>query len=150
MVVLPTVNLISWLHDRGDFISFKINGETPKAHGAICESVDAWLYWHHDFRKKALGIQRVRTSTLGNGRSVEALASLLLDALEEASRWKLPELFVWDPSDDLLRAVQYLQDKFGIKMECKEQIGSIPSVRWRGSDQTRDLKLHLNEHYAWS
>ena len=150
MVVLPTSNLISWLHDRGDFISHKINGEIPDAHGAISESADSWLYWHHDFRKRALGIQRISASAVGNRISTASLSSLLFGALKEAYRWKLLEVHVWNPSHDLVQAIQYLQEKFGIEAECKEQTGSVPSVRWRGSEQARDIRLPLNEHYAWS
>ena len=150
MAVLPTADLVSWQHDRGDFTSLNINGKTPESHGTICESGDSWLYWHHEFKKQALGIQRVHTSSLETQRSVEVLASLLFDALKEANNSKLPEVFVWNPSPGLLQAMEYLKEKMGVEVESKVQIGSVTSVRLRGSDQSRELKLQLNEHYAWS
>ena len=150
IAVLPTEILISWLHDRGDFVSQKINGEVPKAHGTICEPADSWLYWNHDFRKQSLGIQRVRSPANVDQICIEVLASLLFDALKEAYRWKLAYVHVWNPSPDSLEAMHYLKNKFDIEVESKEQSSSIPSLRLRDSERARDLTLLFNEHYAWS
>jgi hypothetical protein len=150
MVVLPTTNLISWLHDRGDFISLKLNGKSPEFRGSICESAHSWLYWHHDFRKKQLAIQRVHDPEAGRS-GVETLACLLLDALEEAEKWNLPKVIIWDAKERLLHAMKLLEATFTVKVESKERTkSSMPSLRWRGASQKKNVKVLLNEFYSWS
>jgi hypothetical protein len=82
MGALLTINIISWLHDQGDFMILKLNGKPPKLRGSICESAHSWRYWHHDFREKQLEIQRVHDPEAERS-GVETLACLLLDALRK-------------------------------------------------------------------
>lgn len=155
VAVLPTPNIISWLHARGDFISLRIHGKTPQSRGAM--RGDVWLYWYHDFREQQLAISRLHTPVVeeedGRPQSTTEtiLASLLMDAMEEAHRWDLPRVIVCDPSPDMLRAVQLLPGDIGVDIVNEEGVSkSIPSVRWRGSNKTGKVNVYRNDFSAWS
>ncbi|KAI1420288.1 hypothetical protein F5Y12DRAFT_719671 [Xylaria sp. FL1777] len=149
--VLPTANLITWLHDRSDFMGAKIRGAPPPSHGTICEGADSWLYWVHDFRKDQLAVQRVRVPAETSQIHCDAVVAMLLDAIEEACTWKLPRVIIWDPSPELLSAMQVLQEKFNIRSETTaRQIMSVPSFRWRHADEENKTIIHFNEFYTWS
>lgn len=151
MAILPTADIIGWQHDRAGFIGLKARGKAPQSLGSICESVDTWIYWYHDFRARELMIQRARIPADHTQIHEEALASLLLDALKEARKWDLPRVVLWDPNSFLLRAMEFLSGKFGVDVKIEERIGrNNPSVRWRGSDETKKITAPMNEFYAWS
>ena len=151
MAVVPTEEIISWLHDRAVFTSMKISGQVPQSHGRMCERADVWLFWFHDFRKQQLAVQRVGGHVEGSELQTTAIARLLLDALEEASRWNLAKVVVWNPSSGLTCAMKILKDRFGVEVETEERIGRrIPSVRWKASNGTEAITVQLNEFYAWS
>ncbi|KAI0424999.1 hypothetical protein F5Y09DRAFT_322862 [Xylaria sp. FL1042] len=150
--VLPTAELITWLHDGSDFTGTKIQGVPPKCHGSICEGADSWLYWFHDFRKEQLAIQRIRVPVETSQIHHDAIAAMLIDAIEEASRWNFPKVILWDPSAELLSAMQILQETFDIGSEIvSRENRSVPSFRWRDADESRRrTALHFNEFYTWS
>ncbi|UKZ72415.1 hypothetical protein TrVFT333_000044 [Trichoderma virens FT-333] len=146
LAVLPSPEMVTWLHEWGDFLNNKRGGEAPYAHGAICEAADTWIYWHHGFQH--LAISRVRTPPGVGLGSPEVLASLLLDALEEAHRWKFPKVVVWEPSPELISAMNLISKKVSVEVETKPRPNSITSLRWKGSDETKKTTIHLNEVYA--
>lgn len=148
LAVLPTTDMITYLHEWGDVLTLKITGKAPQLHGAICEAADTWIYWHHGFDK--LVITRVRTPPKSSQGSSEALASLLLHALDEAQKWGFPKVTAWEPSSELLSALEFIKTKFGIEVQTEARPRSITSVRWKGADQTKKTILHLNESYAAS
>lgn len=142
VAVLPSAEMVTWLHQWGDFLNDKLrNGEGPYPHGAICEAANTWIYWHYGF--KHLAIDRV----VGQG-SPEVLAALLLDALEEARKWKFPKVVAWEPSPELIRALDLISNKVGVEVETITRPNSITSLRWKNSDKTKKTTLHLNETYA--
>lgn len=148
LAVLPTPDMITYLHKWGDVFNLKIHGETPQVHGAICEAADTWIYWHHGLDK--LVIMRVRTSPKNGQGSIGALAGLLLHALEETRKRGFSKITVWEPTSDMISALELVKNKFGIDVQTEERPRSITSVRWKGSDQTKKTVLHLNESYAAS
>ncbi|KAI0450100.1 hypothetical protein F5B21DRAFT_492328 [Xylaria acuta] len=149
--VLPTTNLITWIHERSDFMCTKMKGAPPQNHGSICESADAWLYWFHDFRKQQLAVQRIRIPVETSRIHSSALAAMLLDAIEEARVWNLTKIILWEPSAVLLDAMSILQESFNIKSEIGQRLdSSIPSLRWRYADETNTTTFHFNEFYTWS
>jgi hypothetical protein len=151
IAVVPSEDIITWLHDRATFTSNAIHLQVPDAQGSFCESADVWIYWFHDFRKQQLAVQRVGGYTGEDEIQVRAIARLLLDALEEASKWKLPRVVIWSPGDGLIRAIKLLEQDYGVDAVTEERIGrSIPSVRWRASDESRAIKLQLCEFYTWN
>ncbi|KAK4062803.1 uncharacterized protein Triagg1_9673 [Trichoderma aggressivum f. europaeum] len=147
VAVIPSAEMISWLHEWGDFLNTTLRGgEAPFVHGAICEAADTWIYWHYGF--KHLAISRVRVPPgVGQG-SPEVLAGLLLDALEEARKWKFDKVVVWEPSAELISAMDLISKMAGVEVETLARPNSITSLRWKNSDETKKTTLHLNEVYA--
>lgn len=147
VAVIPSAEMISWLHVWGDFFNTKLRGgEAPFVHGAICETADTWIYWHYGF--KHLAISRVRTPPDVDQGSTEVLASLLLDALEEARKWKFDKVVVWEPSVELISAMDLISIMAGVEVETQARPNSITSLRWKNADETKKTILHLNEEYA--
>lgn len=156
--VLPTPEITTWMQDRGDFTTSKASSEEktvtpPLHHGSICESTDTWLYWYHDYRKQHLAIQRVHVGAACSSQTplIEALAGLLLDAVEDARKWNLPRVVIWDPSAATLEAARTLGTTHGIRVDYGERVGSsMPSMRWREADLSRKIIVHNNEKFAYS
>ncbi|KAK7991610.1 hypothetical protein PG988_000404 [Apiospora saccharicola] len=144
----------------GDFTTSKVSYETAMMkpllhHGSICEAADAWLYWYHDYRKQHLAIQRVHLGAASSRNQTElleeALAALLLDAVEDARKRNLPRVVIWDPDDDTLEAANTLARTYGIKVDYGERVrSSMPSIRWHEADLSRKVIVHNNEKFAYS
>jgi hypothetical protein len=148
LAVIPNPDMITYLHKWGDVLNLKIRGKTPEVHGAICEAADTWIYWHHSLDK--ILISRVRTPPGNSLGSSDVLASLLLHALDEARKWGFPKVTAWEPSSELLTALELIKKKFDVEVQTEERPNSITSVRWKGSDHAKKTILHLNETYAAS
>jgi len=148
LAVLPTPDMISYLHKWGDVLNFKIRGKTPEVHGAICDAADTWIYWYHGFDK--ILISRVRIPPEGSQGTSDALASLLLHALNEARKWGFPKVTAWDPSPELLVALELIKKRLDVEVQTGQRPNSITSVRWKDPDHTKKTILYLNETYAAS
>jgi len=149
MAVLPTADLISWLHGRAEFMGLKINGQAPQNKGAVCDE-NTWMFWHHDFRKQCLFIQRIRSFVQDSERRTKALAALLLCACREAKAWKLPKVVTWDTSPHIRTALDIFTTANGIDIIVTEKRRETLSLRGEGSDETENLVVYLNEHFAWN
>lgn len=151
VAVLPTADLVGWLHGRGDFYASQLHGRVPDFKGAIDEAADVWMYWHHDFRRDQLVIQRI--SRPGNGESdIETLASLLLDARAEALAWNLSVVSIWSPGGDIEAAAGYLTALVPNEVIGKvERKSGISMVRYSGGgDMSKNVIFDANEFYAWN
>ncbi|OJD26927.1 hypothetical protein ACJ73_01689 [Blastomyces percursus] len=160
MAVLISANIIGWLQDRAAF-SRKTNGEVPPVKGAINEDGKTWVYWHHGFPDRELTIQRVAAVAQAADDEEEedqqtttlALASLILAALEEAQKWKLHKMVIWNPAPELHRAIDFVREPFEVDVINEERVHSnVPSVRWKGGnkDETSKVVICHNEYFAWS
>ena len=149
--VAPTADLIGLLQGRAHFIASKKFGKTTQHRGAISESEDSWIYWYHDFRKGQLAVLRIHLPEGSGQKQSEDVASLLLDALEEASAWDLPKVTVWDANPVVLRALDHLKDRHSVDVTSGQRHQrSIPSLRWNSGDRSKNVGLHCNEFFAWS
>jgi hypothetical protein len=154
VAVLPSADLVNTLHYQCDFMGPRIYGREPQYYGTTNEMADAWIHWFHDFRRRQLVIKRVRPpppKADEDQKQALALASLILDAMQEAARWELPTAVIWDPCNTTQRALKVLEELFAVKVESGERVGkSITSVRWRDGDVSKKVALQMNEFYAWS
>lgn len=83
--------------------------------------------------------------------TVGALASMLIDVQDEASRQGLKRVTIWNPTDVVLRALQFLADEADTEIVVEERLNrDVPSIRWKQADKTRAIKVEPNEFYAWS
>lgn len=149
--VAPSADLINLLQGRANFMASKQFGKVTEHRGAISESEDSWIYWYHDFRKQQLAVLRVHLPEGRDGRQPEQVVSLLLDALEEALVWDLPKVTIWDADPAVLQALDLLKDRHAVEATSGQRHQrSIPSLRWKGGDGSKTIKLYCNEFYAWS
>ncbi|KAI1505710.1 hypothetical protein F5X99DRAFT_216018 [Biscogniauxia marginata] len=147
--VLPTEDIVSWLHARDEFMTMKLKGKVLEVKGAACDEVGVWIYWYHDYRRQALIVQRVHTGSDDSEGTMKALARLLIEALTEAKEWDLPAVTVWDPSPITQRVIQFLAEELGIPVINEERTDAdIPSIRWRNAEE-RNVVVSPNEFYAW-
>lgn len=149
--VSPTADLVNLLQERASFNASKLFGKVTEHRGAINQAGDAWIYWYHDFRKQQLAVLRVHLPEAAGKRQPEQVASLLVEALREASDWQLPKVTVWDANPVVLEALDLLKDQYSVEVTSGQRYQrSIPSLRWIGDDRTKTVKLYCNEFYAWS
>lgn len=149
--VAPSADLINLLQGRANFMASKKFGKATEHPGAITKPEESWIYWYHDFRKQQLAVLRIHLPDEFDGRQPEQVSSLLLDALEEAQAWHLPKVTVWDANPVVLQAFDLLKDRHAVEVTSGQRHQrSIPSLRWKGGDGSKMIKLHCNEFYAWS
>ncbi|KAL2063549.1 hypothetical protein VTL71DRAFT_5354 [Oculimacula yallundae] len=150
IAVLPTAELVGWLHGRAEFFGFNLFGKIPQNKGAICGK-DSWIFWHHDFRKRCLYIQRMRSFEQDEKLKIRCLAALLTAACLEAGNWGLSFLVTWDTSTQLQQASTLLQSyRDDVEILLTEKRREIISIRAGIGQGTGQLTLHLNEHFAWN
>lgn len=159
LAVLPTIDLVSWLHKRAEFIGKKNRGRSPEHKGCIYGDT-AWLYWHHDFLKQCLFIQRIRVFIKQKNTRQDVLENLLIHALVEARKWQLPAIVIWDAGPDVHDAINSLNGTIhSINLLRKRVEPLVPilkdqrrekvSLRFRGG-QKKYVLMKPNEHYAWN
>ncbi|KAF1851890.1 uncharacterized protein K460DRAFT_413384 [Cucurbitaria berberidis CBS 394.84] len=148
--ILPTAELISLQHARADFVGLKLNGTTPQRKGVRYAS-KAWLYWHHDFRKQCLYIQRLRTYVKNKSIRIKIIVALFLQACQEAERWGLPRVVTWDLSSDVCEAAKLLGSGSNEGITTREaRRKETMSLRWTGGVQLKSAAIAPNEAYAWN
>lgn len=151
LAILPTANIITWLHDRAEYIGQQIFGRAPRVHGSICNDGTVWVYWYHDFRKHQLALQRLCTSLPVDEVSRETVAFLLLRALDEAQNWGLARVVIWDENPLIPPALELLSVKYDIEATQGQRVRrSIPSLRWPEAASKWKSSLFSNEFFAWS
>jgi hypothetical protein len=149
MAVLPVTELVTWLHRRADILGLKIFGRSPRYKGCMY-SKKAWLYWHHDFRKQRLFIQRSRLFVEEGQVRHDILATLLLHAIIEAQSWSLPAVVLWETGPDVHEALKLLGHRLGdFAPLIEKRRRETASLRWRGGEN-KTCNIEPDEHYAWN
>lgn len=149
ITVLPTTELIDWQHKRADFMAMKIHKKSPTVKGAL-HSSNAWIYWHHDFRKQRLFVQRIRILDEPGGERDDVFVGLVLSAIREAQSWALPTVVLWGVASDLPNRFDILKTRLGrLNPILQTQRRETTSFRWRdGKNDKTDIIP--DEHYAWN
>ncbi|CAG9971387.1 unnamed protein product [Clonostachys byssicola] len=150
VTVVPAADMIVWMHARCEFISYKLRNEAPDFNGAIHEETGTWLYWAHDFSGDQLAVQRISRPQEGDV-PVEVIASLLLDARNEAATWGLSRVSIWSPPHDVGAAGQLLSSKTSDRFVYeKQRTDAVPMVRLGLGDASKEIYFGYNEYYAWN
>lgn len=148
VAVVPTADLVSWLHGRAEFYASQLYGKTLEHKGSVSADDSMWVYWHHDFRRDQLVIQRISCS----GKSMisaEALASLLEDARNEALAWNLSAVAVWNPTPEVKAALEYLVEGTSDGLVHEERKRDVAMLRWRNGEK-KTMVFEENEFFAWN
>ncbi|KAK7226244.1 hypothetical protein V2G26_014247 [Clonostachys chloroleuca] len=150
VTIVPAADMIVWMHARCEFISYKLRNEAPDFNGAIHEETGTWLYWAHDFSGDQLAVQRISRPQDGDV-PVEVIASLLLDARNEAATWGLSRVSIWSPPHDVGAAGQLLSSKTSDRFVYeKQRTDAVPMVRLGMGDTSKEIYFGYNEYYAWN
>ncbi|ROT42988.1 hypothetical protein SODALDRAFT_269980 [Sodiomyces alkalinus F11] len=153
VALLPDLDAILWHMMREDYMTTRIFGSPPTVRGAIHGPPGrrVWAIWTRGYYG---GLRSPEGNTLhilrlvledeeGESELVQGLRAILSVAREEAARWKVNDVQLWNPSHRLRRMVE----RTGLPHDFVErEKDSIASLRWYGQGE---VDWVLNEKYAW-
>ncbi|KAH7477090.1 hypothetical protein KRP22_001017 [Phytophthora ramorum] len=141
-VVLPTRDSIEWQFCIGVHFA-RVRGleELPSRCG-VALSEDAFVVWCHNVKESTLYVVRARFPETG-ANAAQTTRLLLLAALEEARKFQLKKVAIWDPSPALLGV--------DLDIEFVEREDSLSSAMVFGGANSATTLPHWlsNEKYAW-
>lgn len=146
----PTVELVSCQHEWAEFVGLELNGQSPDAKGAISDDGNTWLFWHHDFAARQLFVQRLRFGKNHEEARLKDIAAVVLAAVKEAQKWKIPTVVIWNMSPEVLDAVSYLSKELGIGHKHEERAMKLLGVRWRAPGDKRQMRFLADEYFMWN
>ncbi|KAG7390790.1 hypothetical protein PHYBOEH_006916 [Phytophthora boehmeriae] len=152
-VILPTRDSLEWQFCIGvHFARERGFDELPSCCG-VKANTDAFVVWSHNVRGSTLNIVRARLPDVGDDHAIATTRALMNAALEEARKFQLKKVAIWNPPPVLL----YDDVRHHLEIEVDERNDSLSSamVFHNGSvDVDGDAKTPLphwlsNEKYAW-
>ena len=178
VAVMPDVESLEWHHAREDFVGKELYDKIPEFRGAVVGTepgTRVWCTWTRmwynsdpkDAKGNTLHILRLVIEDPGyidyeaasekgavaakSSVVAAATAALLAAAQDEASRWNMGEIDIWNPTSATLAAGRMLDSSVQITDRQKD---SISSLRWYGegkdcADTRRQVEWLGNEKYAW-
>lgn len=161
MMIVPDLDHMLWHHKKEEFVCEKLFGQQPRVKGAIVGDTGnrIWAIWTHRFygdpesaaSGNTLYVLRLvvqNQATTSRERQVEYMNAILQAAQDEAARWKLQRVLMWDPSPLALEMVK----ETGIQhRRVERQYEGIASLLWygEGSGKEDELEWLGNEKYGW-
>ncbi|GMF22695.1 unnamed protein product [Phytophthora fragariaefolia] len=149
-VVLPTRDSLEWQFCIGVHFARVREYDEPPSRCGVKVDKDAFAIWCHNLKESTLYVVRARFPETGE-RAAETTRLLLNAAFEEARRFKLTKVAIWDPPPALL--IDDVRSHLEIEFEEREDSLSSAMVFSRGSGQgdgNSVLPYWLgNEKYAW-
>lgn len=151
VTTLPIPEQLEWYQEMGKLQSLTwCEGREIEAVGAVCEEADKWILWYQDFNRKELKILREKPGYGNPNSTKQSLVQILLHAMEEALSWegKLLKIVIWDPSPEMLGALEILGKELGFapKSELRDGVNQT-SIRW-AKGENRQTIFWPNEYYA--
>jgi hypothetical protein len=141
VAVTPEMNCIQWLAARSRFLvqhALKLD-QHIRALGAKDTRSDSFVLWYHDLLHDELYITRWRLDPTVTSENVAR--ALIRAAQEEAKRWKLSKVVIWDPEPILAYLLQ---------LPIKPRDSSLSCLGFFSAPlNTKDVEWVLNEKYAW-
>lgn len=145
-VVLPTRDSIQWQFCVGvHFANVRGYDEAPSQCGVRLPESDAFVIWCHNLKESTLYVVRAR---LGSNPEIAHL--LLVAALQEAQKFKLSKVAVWNPPE-LLLSHDLLQDLRVTHAEREDSLSSAMVLCQPHVENVSTLPAVwlANEKYAW-
>ncbi|KAB5576154.1 hypothetical protein GE09DRAFT_1094882 [Coniochaeta sp. 2T2.1] len=153
LAFLPSFVQCSWHFARDAYVAKVMVDREVKHRGARMADGRSWLLWDHDLREKKLKVLRVVTSEGdGHDKRVADVKALLRAALAETHDWGLPALLIWSPGEEVVAAATGVWLEEGEKLQVlleERQDGSIPSLRWKGTEDVGKVVWEANQYFAW-
>ncbi|KAG6574341.1 Acyl-CoA N-acyltransferase [Phytophthora cinnamomi] len=147
--VLPTRDSLEWQFCIGvHFARVRGYDELPSRCGVKIHE-NAFVIWCHNLKESTLYVVRARFPEAGDG-AAETTRLLLSTALEEARKFKLKKVAIWDPPSGLLHD----EVRSHLEIELVERVDSLSSAMVFGHGNSEASTAPLphwlgNEKYAW-
>ena len=167
IMLVPDIDHMLWHHRKEEFVCKKLLEKQPVVKGAIVGETGnrIWAVWAHHFyghpdsasSDNALYVLRlVIENHAARGvidaelrkKQVEQISAILRAAQDEAARWRLQHVTMWDPSPLVLDLVDET-DILHRKVEREHE--GIASLLWYGEGSGKEDTLEWlgNERYGW-
>lgn len=171
VALIPDKETLQWHHAREEFFAKDQFGRDPEPKGAYIHGADgtrSWCVWTRMFGDMASrdtfmilrlaiegdrNLQSVESETFESDptnapsdEKLEEVASLLRAAQNEASKWAIKEVQLWNPTRLALLAAKKIDPS--IRIVHREE-DSITSLRWHGSEEHVDVDWLGNEKCGW-
>ncbi|EGZ14327.1 hypothetical protein PHYSODRAFT_317049 [Phytophthora sojae] len=149
-LILPTRDSIEWQFVNGVHYARAAGFDELPSRCGVRINDDAFVLWWHNLKESTLYVDRARFPDSGDN-AAEIIRVLLDAAMQEARKFKLKKVVIWDPPSGLLRDdVRSL-----VEIEVAERKLSLSNamVFRRGNvDDSKTTALphwFCNEKYAW-
>ena len=171
VALIPDWETLEWHHAREEFFAKEMLHMTPDVKGAYVHVKDGpriWCVWGRFFGTEASGdvfhilrlavegeedLTSTNSGIPNNDDSVDpsdqripAIAALFRAAQNEAFKWGMKQVQMWNPSPLAVRAARLIDPSVQIVHRGEE---SIASLRWHGSEPAENVEWLGNEKYAW-
>ncbi|ETN22345.1 hypothetical protein F442_06214 [Phytophthora nicotianae P10297] len=148
-LILPTRDSIEWQFINGMHYARVVGfDELPSCCGVKVND-NAFVLWWHNLKESTLYVSRARFPDSGDNAAATTRV-LLNAALQEARKFKLKKVVVWDPPSGLVR--DEIRRLLEIEVAERKLSLSSATVFRRGDTQEATTALPLwfcNEKYAW-
>ncbi|CAI6246490.1 unnamed protein product [Periconia digitata] len=171
VALVPDVETMQWHHSREEFVAGELYGREPDVKGAIVgnkKGERAWMYWTrvwtntnpHERQGNTLHILRLvfENHVQAGKENVDAgsrhldenmVVALMLAAQEEAQRWTMEQVEMWNPSEVALAAAQKLHSTAKLVQRDRESIASLKWYPEHAGPVASSIDWVCNERYAW-
>ncbi|KAF4549210.1 Lysine acetyltransferase-like protein [Elsinoe fawcettii] len=168
VAICPDLKTLKWQQARESILCQELLGKTPDIQGALVKTDggnDVWCYWtrwwynpnlkeakgntlhilrlavddkdYDDSAATKDGVDSAKGSDL-----VKAVTQILNAAVQEARKWNMEDVQIWNPSSTTLAAARLLDEKTDVVHREKD---SIASLRWC-DESLKDI----GDSVAWS
>jgi hypothetical protein len=171
IALIPDSQTVKWHHAREEFVGGHLHDKVPDVKGAIVGDVEGqrvWCYWNRMFynensskregntlhilrlvveEKEIVDWERKDFAEADKQKYAPAIAALLKYAADEADRWTMEDVQIWNPNAITIEAAKLIHP--GAKVIQRDE-ESICCLRWYGDDSALDKLVWLgNEKYVW-
>ncbi|EGZ24130.1 hypothetical protein PHYSODRAFT_482286 [Phytophthora sojae] len=149
-LILPTRDSIEWQFVNGVHYARVAGFDELPSRGGVRINDDAFVLWWHNLKESTLYVDRARFPD-SRDNAVETTRVLLDAAMQEARKFKLKKVVIWDPPSGLLRDEVHRL----VEIEVADRKLSLSSamVFYHGNvDESKATALphwFCNEKYAW-
>jgi hypothetical protein len=159
VVLCPDVDTMRWHHAREDFVGNELHRKVPEVKGAMVgteRGKRVWCYWTRVWYNQ--NPEEVKDNTFHILRLVvedeqqdntDAIAAIMALAQQEAQKWKMENVEVWNPSETIVAAAKKLHPSAKVVDRDTE---SIASLRWHPQHEGSATELVdwlWIEKYVW-
>jgi hypothetical protein len=161
VALLPDIETIQWHHAREEFVGMELHGNVPKSKGAIVGTEPGkrvWCYWtrvwHNanasETKDNVLHVLRlVVEDDAADSDYAAAISALLAMAQQEAEKWKLEHVELWNPSALAMAGAQRLDPNARVTIRDTESIASMQWHPEHSGPVADKIDWISNEKYAW-